>query len=217
MYADEMTSYPEIINVVERVFRMQNELPALRNEVATASDELTRADGLKKTVARCRLKDAEAALAAKMEEIDCLGTSIPAPFEIPCSKTIERIALLRINRDSSKKVVDLAKSRMDAETAKGAWRPKGAKPPLSVLYVQKEMDIAVAALEKIDSEIKSLTREVDVAEEQRLTDEEMGAWIRGDGPRPRVLVERDRKEWEEFNRTATRLVVPRRVKGYSIV
>jgi hypothetical protein len=210
-----MTSYPEIINIVERVFRMQNELPALRNEVAAASDELTRADGLKKTVARCRLKDAEAALAAKMEEINCLGTSIPTPFEIPCSKAIERIALLRINRDSSKKAVDLAKSRLDAETAKayvGAWRPKGAKPPLSVLYVQKEMDIAVAALEEIDREIKSLMREVDAAEEERIIDVEIDAWIRGVGPRPRILVERDRQEWEEFNRTATRLIVPRRVK-----
>lgn len=212
MSIDEMTSYPEIINVVERVYRMQDELPSLRNEVAAASVELEQAEGLKKTVARCKLNDAETALAAKMKEIDTLGTSIPAPDEIPCSKAIERIALLRINRNSSKKAVDLAKSRLDAETAKGSWRPKGAKPSLTVLYAQSEMTAAEAVIAEIDREIKSLMREINAAEEQRLADEEMDAWIRGTGPKPRVLLERERLEWEDFQRTATRLPVRRTCK-----
>ena len=209
---DEMTSYPEIITVVERVFRMQDELPALREAVAAASAELMRADGLKKTVARCKLNDAEAALAAKMEEINALGTSIPAPDEIPCAEAIERIARLRLDRENAKKAVDLAKSRLDAETEKaktGTWRPKNAKPSLTMLYAQSELTNSEATLADLDREIKAHMSDVDEAEEQRLADAEMDAWIRGDGPRPRVLVERDKAEWEEFLRTAIRLPIRR--------
>lgn len=205
-----MTSYPEIINVVERVYRMQDELPALREAVADASVELARAEGLKKTVARCKLNDAESALVAKMNEIDTLGTSIPAPVEIPCAKAIEQIALLRLNREEAKKAVDLAKSRLDAEMAKaqaGTWRPKGAKPSLTMLYAQSELTNSEVALAEIDREIKSHMREVDAAEEQRLADAEMDEWLYRDGPRPRVLVERDRREWDEFLRNAIRLPV----------
>lgn len=211
-----MTSYPEIINIVERVYRMQDELPALREAVADASVQLAQADGLKKTVARCKLKDAESSLAAKMEEIDTLGTSIPAPVEIPCSKAIEQIALLRLNREEAQKAVDLAKSRLDAETAKaqsGTWRPKGAKPSLTLLYAQSELTNKEASLSEIDREIKSHMREVETAEEERLADAEMDAWIHGSGPRPRVLIERDRREWEEFKRTAIRLPIRRSCKA----
>ena len=212
-----MTTYYEMINVVERVIRMQDELSALKEQVATATADLEKADGLKKTVARCKLRDAETALAAKISEIDCLGTSIPSPVEVPCAQAIEQIALQRINRESQQKAVDRAKSRLGEVNGKalvGSWRPKGALPPLGVLHAQKEVAIVEGELAEIERKIASLMREVDAAEEQRITDAEMDAWIRGEGPRPRVLVERDRLEWEEFNRTATRLVVPRRtVKG----
>lgn len=212
-----MTTYYEMINVVERVFRMQDELPALKEQVETAAAELEKADGLKKTVARCKLRDAETALAAKVSEIDCLRTSIPSPAEVSCAQAIEQIALQRINRESQKKAVDRAKSRLDEVNGKalvGSWRPKGALPPLGVLHAQKEVAIVEGEMAETERKIASLIRDVDAAEAQRLDDAEMDAWIRGEGPRPRVLVERDRLEWEEFNRTATRLVVRRRpVKG----
>lgn len=205
-----MTTYYEIIDVVERVYRMQDELPALREAVAAASVELAQAEGLKKTIARCKLKDAETALGAKVSEIDTLGTSIPSPDEIPCARVIEQIALERINREGHVKALERVKSRLDEVNGKalvGSWRPKGAMPPLSVLHAQKEVAIANGELEEIDRRISSLMREIDVAEKQRIDDAEMDEWLYRDGPRPRILVERDKAEWEEFLRTGIHLPV----------
>jgi hypothetical protein len=208
-----MTTYYEIINVVERVIRMQGELPALKEAIATATIELAKADGLKKTIARCKLRDAETALVAKISEIDDLGTSIPSPDSVPYSHVIERIALLRIDRNSQIKVIDRAKSRLGEVNGKalvGSWRPKGALPPLCVIHAQKEVAIADADLSEIDRKINSHMQEIDMAENQRINDIEMDAWIRGEGVRPRVLVERDRLEAAEFERSALRLVSRRR-------
>jgi hypothetical protein len=166
---------------------------------------LEKAEGLNKAVARCKLRDAETALAAKISEIDTLGTSIPSPDEIPCARAIEHIALLRTTRESQVKAVERAKSRLDEVNGKalsGSWRPKGALPPLGVLHAQKEVATINEEIAETDRTIASYMRDVAAAEEQRLADAEMDAWIRGEGPRPRVLVERDRLEHEEFMRNA---------------
>ena len=208
----KMTTYFEMINVVERVFRMQDELPSLREEIATATVELEKAEGLKKTVARCKLRDAETALAAKISEINILGTSIPSPDEVPCARAIEHIALLRTTRESQVKAVERAKSRLDEVNRKsqsGSWRPKGALPPLGVLHAQKEVAIIEGEIAETDRTIASHMRDVAAAEEERLADAEMDEWLYRDGPRPRVLVERDRLEWEEFMRNAIRLPLRR--------
>lgn len=209
-----------MINVVERVYRMQDELPSLREAIATASVELEKADGLKKTVARCKLRDAETALAAKISEIDTLGTSIPSPAEVPCARAIEQIALLRSTRESQKMAMERAKSRLDEVNRKaqsGSWRPKGALPPLGVLHAQKEVAIITEEIAETDRSIATHMREVDAAEEQRLADAEMDEWLYRDGPRPRVLIERDRLEWEEFKKNAIRLPIIRRIKQNSII
>jgi hypothetical protein len=203
-------SYFDMINVVSRTYLMQGELPALEEAVAVATADMAKAEGLYKTVARCKLRDAENALEAKKTEIYNLGTSIPAPEKVPCADTIKQLACLRLAREVQKRTLERAKNILDGEQAKvrtGTWRPKGATLPLTVLRAQSEVEKNEEKMAELESEIKAAIRTLDVHERQRIEDAEVDAWIRGEGPRPRILVERDQREWEEFQRNAIRLPI----------
>jgi hypothetical protein len=203
----------EIIDVVERIRRMDRILDAKEAEIAAAAAAMEAEVGYKKTVARCQLQYARVLLNSAITEYNDLGASIPAPEELLCGYSIGRIADLRIKRGDLLRDKEGLGQRLAAEEEKlksGPWRRKGAPTPPTILEIQSQMANVDLAVARVDAEIADWMKGIRAEEEARAEKRAFNAWMEdetGEVAPPACVVEREREEREEFMRTAVRLEI----------
>jgi hypothetical protein len=203
----------EIIDVVERIRRLDrvmDEKEAAVTELAAAAETEV---GYKRTIANCRLREAQAVLDAAIAEYNDLGASIPAPDELLCGYSIGRIADLRIKRGDLLQDKEGLGQRLAAEEEKlksGPWRRKDAPTPPAILDLQAKMANVDLAVARVDVEIAGLMKDVRAEEGVRAEKQAFNTWMAdesGEAPLPACVVARMKEEREEILRNSTRLEI----------
>ena len=203
----------EIIDVVERIRRMDRILDAKEAEIAAAAAAMESEVGYKKTVARCQLQHARVLLDSATAEYNDLGASIPAPEEFICGYSIGRIADLRIKRGDLLRDKEGHGERMVAEEEKlksGPWRRKGAPTPPVILEIQSKMADIDLAVARFDAEIAEWMKGIRDEEAARVDKQKFAAWMADETDTvspPDWVIERQKEEREEILRNSVRLEI----------
>ena len=199
-----------LIDTCMQIERLGAGRSPLEKSVADATKELASGPaGYKLTIARAKLRDAEAALA----EHDQSAAALRAQIEgVPSIWTAGQYALysLELERLEAAKV-DAEKALEEAlETAKtGAWKRKGVESAI-VVRARKVVAAAEEAIDQLEERyatVKSMVR--DLRSWQR-EDEERLAWYAG-GPKPEFIKRKDATDLREFLADCVSLPLP--VKG----
>ncbi len=207
-----MTLY-EIINVVERIRMLDRVIVEKEATVADMQAALETEIGHKKTIARCRLREAEEALGAAIAEYDVLGASIPAPEELLYGYSVGCIADLRIKRGDLNKDAEAQRRLLDAEEEKlksGPWRRKGAPLPPAILAIQLRIAEIEASIARLDANVVDMMKSIDQEEKMREEKRTFALWMAdetGTVQPPAWVLEREKAEQEEILATATRLEI----------
>lgn len=203
----------EIIDVVERIRRLDNVMEENRAAVTELAAAAETEVGYKRTIANCRLREAQATLDAAIAEYNDLGASVPAPDELLCGYSIGRIADLRIKRENLLRDKEDHGQRLVAEEEKlksGPWRRKGAPTPPAILEIQSQMANVDLAIARLDAEMADWMKGVREEEKARADNRAFDAWMAdetGEVSPPTWVVEREKEEREEILRTAVRLEI----------
>ena len=204
-----------LIDTCMQIERLGAGRSVLEKSVADATKELASGPaGYKLTIARAKLRDAEAALA----EHDQSAAALRAQIEgVPSIWTAGQYALysLELERLEAAKV-DAEKALEEAlETAKtGAWKRKGVE---SAIVVRARQVVAAAGeaidhLEERYATVKSMVR--DLRSWQR-EDSERLAWYAG-GPKPEFIKRKDAADLREFLADCVSLPLPVKGKPFSL-
>lgn len=207
----------DLVSVVEKILRLEADLAPKEAAVAAAEKELADTPvGYKQTIARCKVRDAEAARDAILAEINTLGETIPAPTEVKGSFYVQRIAELRIQRSGVQANMDTNTARLDAEMAalkSGPWRRKDAPMPAAILRLEAVGRDLQSQVAKIDRQIAELAGEMAAFDELTRNSEEMWNWINVPGaPTPAWVIEHERREREEILKNCVVLKLPKYVR-----
>ena len=207
----------DLVSVVEKLLVLESDLKAKEAAVTAAEAELADTPvGYKQTIARCKVRDAEAVRDAVATELTELAGTIPAPSEILGSFYVQRIAELRIERRGLETHVVKNAALLDAEMTalkSGPWRRKDAPMPASILRLEAVDADLKAKIAKIDRQIAEFVPEM--AEIDKLTrdKEEMYHWHNTPGaPTPKWVIEHERREREEILKNCVVLKVPKYVR-----
>lgn len=201
----------EIIDVVERIRRLDRVLDEHEAAVAELVAAVEVEVGYKRTIANCRLRDAQAALDAAIAEYNELSASIPAPDELLRGFTIGRIADLRIKRGDLLRDKEDLGQRLATEEEKlksGTWRRKGAPLPPAMLEIQSRMADVDLAVARVDAEIADCMKGIREEENMRAEKRAFDAWMAdetGEVAPPARVREREREVREEILRNSVRL------------
>ena len=199
-----------LIDTCMQIERLGAGRSPLEKSVADATKELASGPaGYKLTIARAKLRDAEAALAEHEQSAAALRAQIEG---VPSIWTAGQYALysLELERLEAAKV-DAEKALEEAlETAKtGAWKRKGVESAI-VVRARKVVAAAEEAIDQLEERyatVKSMVR--DLRSWQR-EDEERLAWYAG-GPKPEFIKRKDAADLREFLADCVSLPLP--VKG----
>lgn len=211
----------DLVPVVEQILLLQAELVTKDSVVAAARAEfdLAAADatvGFKLSIARCKLRDAEAARDAIAAELTRISGTIPAPTELLGSSTVQRAAELRIKRNEQKTALGENAKLLDAafeELKKGSWRRRGAPLPPNILSLQAtEQDIR-RRIALLDKEIDVLDLELQSYDNQTREREETYKWRQGLGPRPKWVDDFLRRERDEILRRCETIRAPQYIRS----
>lgn len=202
----------DVAAVVEKIMVLQADLIHKKNAVSSAESELAETPaGYKQTIARCKVRDAESARDAVTTEINDLYNTIPAPSEIDGSVYIQRTAELRVKRKTVEARLESNTALLDAEFAAlkaGPWRRKGAPMPPAILQLQaKESDIR-AEIAAINRQLTELSEEIDEIDNITRRKEELYSWIEKSGPKPKWVIEHERREYADILKRCEALKKP---------
>jgi hypothetical protein len=191
----------------------------LEKNVADASNELDMGPaGYKLTIARAKLRDAEAALAehdqsaaALRAQIDGMSSVWTAGQYALYSMELERLEAAKIGAE---KALEEA-----LETAKtGAWKRKGAKAPAEPAIVVRARQVVAASGDAIDQleeryeAVKAMVRDLRTWQRE---DQERLAWYAG-GPKPEFVKRKDAAELREFLTDCVSLPLPVKGKPFTL-
>jgi len=203
-----------LIDTCKQIERLGAGRPALEKSVADATKELGAGPaGYKLTIARAKLRDAEASLAEHDQNAAALRAQIEG---VPSVWTAGQYALysLELERLEAAKVGAEKALEEALETAKtGAWKRKGAKAPAEPAIVVRARQAVAAAGEAIDQLeesyelVKGMVRDLRIWQRE---DEERLAWYAG-GPKPEFIKRKDAADLREFLADSVSLPLP--VKG----
>jgi hypothetical protein len=208
-----MNTLREIIDVVERILCLERTIAEKETAVTQGRAEMDAEVGYKKTIARCRLQEAEGALSAAIAEHSELSASIPAPDELLYAQTMRHIATLRLKRGDLNEGIDAQRRILDAEEEKlrsGPWRPKGTPLPPVILKIKAKIADIEVAIARINVDMAGMMKNID-AEEARLADARgFTTWLADEtceAPLPACVVKRIKASHDEIMATATRLEI----------
>ena len=206
----------DLVPTVEKLLVLESNLKAKEAAVTVAEAELADTPvGYKQTIARCKVRDAEAARDAIATELSELADTIPAPSELMGSFYVQRIAELRIQRSGVQASVDKNAALLDAELEalkSGPWRRKDAPMPASILRLQVAERDLQAKIASINRQIAELVPEMDEIDKLTRNKEEMYHWVHENGPTPKWVIEHERREREEILKGCVVLKVPKYVR-----
>lgn len=205
----------DLVPIVEKLIVLEAELASKESALEAAEAELAATpEGYKQTIARCKARDAESARDVIAGQLDELASTIPAPTEIKGSFYVQRIAELRIQWRAKESILKENAALLDAELTalkSGPWRRKDAPMPPSILRLQAMEAKIQAEITSIARQIAELAKEMDSFDELTRNSEAMYHWVEEDGPIPQCVIDRDRREREEFLKNSVVLKLPRRV------
>lgn len=205
----------DLVPVVEKLIILEAELEKKQTALEAAETELAATpDGYKQTIARCKVRDAESARDAIADQLDELASTIPAPTEIKGSFYVQRIAELRIQRRAKEATLKENAALLDAELTalkSGPWRRKDAPMPPTILRLQAMETKIQADITSIARQIAELAKEMDGFDDLTRNSEAMYRWVEEDGPTPQCVIDRDRREREEFLKNCVVLKIPGKV------
>lgn len=206
----------DLVSVVEKLLLLEADLNVKEAAVTAAESEFAATPvGYKQTIARCKVRDAEAARDAVAAELDELASTIPAPSELLGSFYVQRIAELRIQRSGVQANVDKNAALLDAEMTalkSGPWRRKDAPMPASILRLQATERDLMSKITSINRQIAELAREMDDIDKLTKDKEDMYHWVHEDGPTPKWVIEHERREREEILKGCVVLKLPKYVR-----
>jgi len=151
----------DVISNVEKLFRMEPELRRLRGEVIVTRDAYeAEPTGMKRTIARCRLSDAQKALDAHVAAMGLIDAILPPKATMPLAEFCRAVARARIRGQElmAQKAAAEAELVTVKEAGKGNdWKWKGrGDPPLVVIAHKKiaelEAQIATHATSVLEME-----------------------------------------------------------------
>ena len=213
-----------LVPVVEKILLLEADLKAKEAAVQAANAELANTPvGYKQTIARCKIRDAEASRDVTHDEMYSLIETTPDPAELLGSFYVQHIAELRIQRSGIQSNVDKNAALLDSELEvlkSGPWRRKDAPMPLAILRLEAAGSDLKVQIAKINRQIAELVPEMDDIDQMTRTNEEMYHWINNpdlDAPAPKWVQDRQRREHEEFLKDCVVLKLPKYARASSQV
>jgi hypothetical protein len=191
--------------------------------VAIAKQEVASATGYKATIARSKLREAEAAVAEHEATVTALKAQLPTDEASEMQLWFgQQYAEYEVKREAHRTTIGALEDQLAAElqeAKKGAWKwakatPSQIKEGVAVMTLRAQIAATKKVIEELDeahTSIKKGIAEYRVADEQ---DAEFQIWLDG-GAKPEYLRRRDEAERAEFLRDCTVLKLPKRGEPYT--
>ena len=179
----------DILNTLKDAMAKEQEIRGLEIDVSIARDMLAGEQGLKKTIARCRLADAEKALAAKHAEIAALIATLPPSdtFNVRIYRDYARYLMTQEELIAAKKVAEeelvSAKASSSTNTWKWSGRKEGPKESATVTIAKRKIAELEAQAEKSKALNQVLCDYMAAEIDTEIYNEEIASWDAG-GPMP---------------------------------
>ena len=211
----------EIIALNKQILERMAAAPTVA--VAIAKQEVQAAIGYKATIARAKLRDAEAAVADHEATVAELKAQLPTDEKSETRVWFGRqYAEYEAKREAHLVTVGALEAQLEAaleEAKKGAWKwakatPGQIKEGVAVMTLRTQIVAAKKAIEVLDEANKSIKKVVEEYRVQDAQDAEFQIWLNG-GAKPEYLRRRDEAERAEFLRTCTVLKLPKRGEPYT--
>jgi hypothetical protein len=173
----------DVISNVEKIFRMEPELRRLREEVVMTREAYdAEPTGIKRTLARCRMSDAQKALEAHVAAMGLIDAILPPRATMPLAEFCRAVARARIRGQELMAQKANAEAELVTVQESGKandWKWKGRGDPPLVVIARKK--IAELEAQIADHAASVLEMEAYVAEEMSWTayTEELAAWTPG--------------------------------------
>jgi hypothetical protein len=186
-----------ILTTLKDVMTKEQEIRGLQIDVTIAQDMMAEEQGLKKTIARCRLADAEKALAAKHAEIATLLATLPPTdaFNVKIYRDYVRYLLVQEELVAAKKVAEeelvAAKASSSTNTWKWSGRKEGPKESAIVTIAKKKIVELEAQAERNKGFSRLLCDYMAVEIDTESYNEEIALWDAGGPMPPRVKAAED--------------------------
>jgi hypothetical protein len=205
-----------LVPVVEKILLLQALLDTKEAAIQAAEVELASTPtGYKQTIARCKLREAEESRDATLNEMTALIEKTPDPAELLGSCYVQRIAELRVERSGVQANIDKNAVLLDSELEalkSGPWRRKDAPMPSTILRLQATESNLRAKIININRQISELVPDMDEIDSLTKDSEEVYHWANDpDAPTPQRVLDRQRREHEEFLKDCVVLKLPKRV------
>lgn len=210
----------EIIAIQKEIVGMGPKRVTLAAAVTAAGLEAAVVTGYKSTIARAKLREAEAAVVEHDAAVADMEKQLPADQETMVWFA-RRFAEYQIKREALEALCADQETQLVAaleEAKKGAWKfTRGGGPARESSIVTAvrgriaEVQQRIAAL---DTDIKGIKKIIDDRRAADVEEAEFANWIAG-GPKPEYLRIRDEAEREQFHRECTVLKLPKRGEPYT--
>jgi len=211
----------EIIAIHKQILERMVAAPTA--EVAAAKKEVAEATGYKASIARSKLRDAEAAVAEHEATVAALKTQLPTD-EMSETRVwfAQRFVEYDTKRETRLTAIAALEVQLDAaleEAKKGEWKwAKAAASQIKegsfVTTLRSQIAEAKKALTDFDATNIIVKRVIERYHALDAQEAEFKAWIDG-GPKPEYLRRRDAAEREKFLRECTVLKLPKRGEPYT--
>lgn len=185
----------DLIENVKTILTKERELKPLRIEVSAATDTYLLEKGLKKTLARCRMNDAIAAVETRRKEITAICATLP---DMGHKTAIYRqYAAYLLEIDELQAAVVVAETELEAankmSTASSWKRAVGSKDTALVTNCRNKIEAIQASIESRQTANAVLCEYIATEQLTETEEEEYALWAAG-GPPPPSVVKRE-EEW----------------------
>ena len=202
-----------LIDILMQIARLEERRPSLSVAAAAAEDELSKAvAGYKTTIARCKVREAAAALTELDQQLAALQNQTVGSEETMlyfaksfATYTLKLEALTAARTTADKQLADALE-----ESKKGAWKWQGRKDagePAPLLAARKEIAALVTQSEALEKSYSSTKVIIEDHRAEELKDIEFKAWLAG-GPKPEFVRLSQEKERDELLKGCVVLKLP---------